>query len=174
MKIGVISDTHDNLMSMQQALDIFKQQAVDLIVHCGDWVAPFAVEYFSQNSGDIPVMGVIGNNIGDTRQVAKRNPLLAKPILFAERHVLEVDIENGRKIACCHGHDRPTLEALISCKKYQAIFTGHTHKVRNEVIDGVLVLNPGTTCHASEGKIIPEATIAIYDSLANTAEIISF
>lgn len=144
---------------------------IELIVHCGDWVAPFAVEFFSKNSGGIPVKGVFGNNEGDIKSIVVRNAKLAKPIQFAERKVLEFEA-GGKRIAVYHGEDKPTLGALIHSKKYDAIFTGHTHRPRNEVIDGVLVLNPGTTCFASEGRIIDEATVALYDSATNTAEIV--
>jgi putative phosphoesterase len=173
MKIGVISDTHDNLPSLKKALELLQQRQVELIVHCGDWVAPFAVEFFSRNSGEIPVKGVFGNNEGDTKSIVIRNAKLAKPIEFAERKVLELQTD-GKSIACYHGEDKPTLDALIHSGKYQAIFTGHTHKVRNEMIGGVLVLNPGTTCHAADSEIIEESSVAIYDSQTNSAEVIVF
>jgi uncharacterized protein len=172
MKIGVISDTHDNLKSMKAALEVLLDRKVELIVHCGDWVAPFAVEFLSKNSGDIPVKGVFGNNEGDTKSIVIKNAKLAKPIEFAERKVLDFEVE-GRHIACVHGEDAPVLDALIHSKKYDAVFTGHTHRTRNEVINEVLVLNPGTTCFASEGQIIDEATVAVYDSETNTAEIVT-
>lgn len=156
---------------MKTALGVLADHKVELIVHCGDWVAPFAVEFLSRNSGDIPVKGVFGNNEGDTKSIVIRNAKLAKPIEFADRKVLEFEAK-GRHIACVHGEDIPTLNALIRSKKYDAVFTGHTHRPQNENIDGVLVLNPGTTCFASEGEIIDEATVAIYDSETNTAEII--
>lgn len=171
MKIGVISDTHDNLKPMQAALQVLLDHKVDLIVHCGDWVAPFAVEFLSKNSGDIPVKGVFGNNEGDTKSIVIRNAKLAKPVEFAERKVLEFTAD-GKHIACVHGEDTPVLDALIRSKKYHAVFTGHTHRPRNEVVGGVLVLNPGTTCFAAEGQIIDEATVAIYDSASNTAKIV--
>ncbi|EDK72866.1 phosphodiesterase, MJ0936 family [candidate division TM7 genomosp. GTL1] len=171
MKIGVISDTHDNLKPLKQALDVLMEHKVDLIVHCGDWVARFTVEFLSKNSGNIPVKGVFGNNEGDTKSIMLRNAKFAKPVEFAERKVLDF-VADGRRIAAYHGEDAPTLDALIRSKKYDAVFTGHTHRPRNEVIDDVLVLNPGTTCFASEGEIIDEATIAIYDTASNTAEII--
>lgn len=171
MKVGVISDTHDNLKSMKAALGVLMDRKVELIVHCGDWVARFAVEFLSKNSGDIPIKGVFGNNEGDTKSIMMRNLKLAKPIEFAERKVLEFEAER-RRIACVHGEDAPVLDALIRSRKYDAVFTGHTHRTRNEVIDGVLVLNPGTTCFASEGQIIDEATVAVYDSETNAAEII--
>ncbi len=172
MKIGVISDTHDNLKSMKAALGVLLDHKVKLIVHCGDWVAPFAVEFLSKNSGDIPVKGVFGNNEGDTKSIVIKNAKLDKTIELAERKVLEFEVED-RCIACVHGEDAAVLDALIHSKKYDAVFTGHTHRTRNEVIDEVLVLNPGTTCFASEGQIIDEATVAIYDSGTNTAEIVT-
>lgn len=156
---------------MQTALKVLMEHDVELIVHCGDWVAPFAVEFFSKHSGDVPVKGVFGNNEGDTKSIVVRNAKLAKPIEFAERKVLELEAD-GKHIAAYHGEDLPTLDALIRSQKYQAVFTGHTHQPRNELVDGVLVLNPGTTCFASEGEIIDVATVAIYDSATNTAQIL--
>jgi len=174
MKIGVISDTHDNLASMLTALAIFKEDEVELIVHCGDWVAPFAVKFFSDNSGDIPVKGVFGNNEGDTKSIVLKNQKLAKPVELAMRKALEFQVPGGAWLVACHGEDTAVLEALIRSRKYQAVFTGHTHAVRNELIDGVRVLNPGSTCFACEGAIVDAATVAIYDSDANTAEVKSF
>jgi putative phosphoesterase len=174
MKIGVISDTHDNLASMQRALEIFKAERVEMIVHCGDWVASFAVKFFADNSGDIPVKGVFGNNEGDTKSIVIKNQKLAKPVEFAERKVLEVALPNGDWLAACHGEDMAMLEALVHSQKYRAVFCGHTHAVRNELVDGVRVINPGATCFAREGRIVDEATVAIYDSATNSAGIKSF
>ncbi len=171
MKIGVISDTHDNLKSMRAALGVLLNHKVELIVHCGDWVAPFAVEFFSKNSGDIPVKGVFGNNEGDTKSIMARNAKLTKPIEFAERKVLEFEA-GGRHIGCVHGEDIPTLDALIRSKKYDAVFTGHTHRSSVENVDGVCVLNPGTTCFAVDAEEEIEATVAIYDTDTNSGEIV--
>lgn len=152
---------------MQAALGVLLEHKVDLIVHCGDWVAPFSVEFLSKNSGDIPVKGVFGNNEGDIKSIMARNAKLAKPVAFAERKVLDFQAEN-RRLACVHGEDAPTLDALISSKKYDAVFTGHTHLPRNEVIDGVLVFNPGSTCFECDGEIVDDATVGIYDTQTNT------
>ena len=171
MKIGVISDTHDNLKPMKAALEVLLNHKVELIVHCGDWVAPFALEFLSKNSGDIPVKGVFGNNEGDIKSIMARNAKLAKPIEFAERKVLEFEA-GGRSIACVHGEDAPTLDALIRSKKYHAVFTGHTHRPIIQDIDGVCVLNPGTTCLAVDAEEEIEATVAIYNTDMNTGEIV--
>ena len=173
MKIGVLSDTHDDLRSTKRALEVFLKRKVDLIVHCGDWVAPFAVEFISRNSGDIPVKGVPGNNEGDIRAIVLRNQKLDKPVQMAERRVLAVELPDGGQVAAYHGDDELILEALIGCGKYKAVFTGHTHAVRNEKVGEVLVLNPGAVCYARNGEIKDEATVAVYDSDANSAEIVT-
>ena len=37
MKIGIISDTHDQVERAEQAAEIFSKEAVDKIYHLGDW-----------------------------------------------------------------------------------------------------------------------------------------
>ena len=43
MKIGVFSDSHDHMENIRKAVDIFLEQKVEKIVHCGDIIAPFMV-----------------------------------------------------------------------------------------------------------------------------------
>ena len=57
MRVGVITDTHDWLAGMEKAAEIFKNEKVDLIIHCGDWVSPFAIEFFMQLI-NVPVKSV--------------------------------------------------------------------------------------------------------------------
>jgi putative phosphoesterase len=59
LKIGVISDTHDNLDSIKRAVAYFAEN-VEIIVHAGDVIAPFSAKIFKE--ADIPVYGVLGNN----------------------------------------------------------------------------------------------------------------
>lgn len=175
MKIGVISDTHDHIEAVAKAVTIFKEKKVEQIVHCGDWVSPYTLAFFGSLMADwnIPVHSVLGNNEGDYRMLFKKNAELKNPVKFADVSVLELTVE-GKKIAVYHGHDEHVLDGLILSDKYVAIFTGHTHVVRNKKEDDVLVLNPGSTSYFSEGKIIDTATVAIYDSASNSAEIITF
>lgn len=177
MIIGIISDTHDRLETIQQALDIFKLQKVEMIIHCGDWVSPFTMEFFDQYCQKInlivPIKSVFGNNEGDYRMINIRNSKLKNPISFSPKIVLELELDR-QKAVVYHGHDKVIMNALIKSQIYEVILTGHTHISRNEVIGKTLIINPGSTSHASLSKIIPNASIAIYDSIKNQAEIISF
>ncbi len=173
MKIGVISDTHDRLDSIIKALEIFRKEKVEFIIHCGDWVSPFTLEFYdAQNSNpSIPTKSVFGNNEGDIKRIIERNAKLKNPIEFASKITLELNIDN-RKIAVFHGHDKVILDALVKSQKYDAVFTGHTHIPYNEYVNKTLVLNPGSTSYTSQSRIVKQASIAIYSSQANTAQIL--
>lgn len=78
MIIGVLSDTHDRLDSLKLAIEVFKKNHVEEIVHCGDWISPFTLEYLDYITGDfkIPIQSVFGNNEGDIRRIIERNSKL--------------------------------------------------------------------------------------------------
>ena len=43
MKIGVLSDSHDNVHMVAKAVELFNDEGVVLVVHAGDFIAPFVV-----------------------------------------------------------------------------------------------------------------------------------
>ncbi|MCD6495052.1 metallophosphoesterase family protein, partial [Candidatus Bipolaricaulota bacterium] len=40
MKIGIISDTHDNMPKIAAAVRLFNEEHIDLVVHAGDFISP--------------------------------------------------------------------------------------------------------------------------------------
>jgi len=175
MKIGIISDTHDNLSGLKKAIEIFKSKEVDQLVHCGDWVSPFTLEFFDEEMKGfkIPVRTVVGNNPGDLKRTIMRNSRMDNPIEWPKRVALAFEVD-GKKAIIFHGDDHDLLDALIASQKYDVVFTGHTHASRNEYIGKTLVLNPGSTSFACKGKIVDKASVAVYDSKTNKAEVITF
>ncbi len=174
MTIGVISDTHDRLDTLRPAIRTFKNEGVGLIVHCGDWIAPFTVAKIvmlvKEHLG-CPLKGVFGNNDGDLFFILTKNYVQGWNIEFSDT-ILELDFE-GRKIAVYHGTDQGITASLIASKRYAAVFTGHTHVPLNEMKDGVLHLNPGSTSYIRNGSIVDEATVAVYDTETHAAQIIA-
>ena len=47
MKIGLISDTHDNIGNILKAVDPINDVNIDIILHAGDFVTPSAIEPFA-------------------------------------------------------------------------------------------------------------------------------
>jgi uncharacterized protein len=175
MIVGIISDTHDNLSGLQKAIQILKEHKIEMLIHCGDWVSPFTLEFFDKQMTDlkIPIKSVVGNNPGDTKRTMMNNAKMQNPIEWAKKVMLVFEIES-KKVVVYHGDDREILSTLIDSQKYDIVLTGHTHAARNEVIGKTLVINPGNTCYACEGKITDKASVAIYNSKTNKAEIIYF
>jgi len=171
MKIGIVSDTHDRLDAIEKVFHIFLDEKVEQIIHCGDWVSPFTIEFFDEMNlqhTKIPVFSVFGNNEGDIKRIIERNNNLAFPVQFAAKTVLELE-RDGKRLATYHGHDKEILSALIASQHYDAVFCGHTHMQFSMSQGKTLVFNPGAICYARESKMIKEASVGIYDSQTNEA-----
>ncbi|MBI2581232.1 metallophosphoesterase [Candidatus Woesearchaeota archaeon] len=164
MKIGVISDTHDQRLRILEAIDIFNREKAELVIHCGDWVSPFSAARFSALK--CPIKGVFGNNDGDKDMHRQRNGN------FIGYHDKEMEIAaDGRKIFVTHGHISQLVENALKSGNYDAVFSGHTHvaHVKNE--GKTLWLNPGTLVDETNEKT-KGMSIAVYDTATNTAKLI--
>lgn len=151
MVIGLISDSHDHVPHIQQAVEIFKEREVELVLHAGDFCSPFTVPPFE----GLSLKGVFGNNDGDHYLLMNKFNAIGAGHLgsFGD---LEVD---GKKIALYHGTNLPITAALEQCGTYDVVVSGHTHERKVENVNGTLAINPGTA-HGFEG----EATIALLDT----------
>ncbi|MBP7964188.1 MAG: metallophosphoesterase family protein, partial [Caldilineaceae bacterium] len=97
-KIAILSDSHDNIWNLEEALVQVNESGADLLVHLGDLVAPFIVAQLAQAFAG-PIHIIQGNNDGDSRlqqQVAANFPHVTLHGIYAE---LTVD---NRKIALIH------------------------------------------------------------------------
>lgn len=164
MKIGVISDTHDQAAFIQEAVRHFNKEKVSLVIHCGDWVSPFILRFFQDLQA--PLRGVFGNNDGDKfRHLVFKNTF-GIDVEYEDRF-LEMTIDN-RSIAVFHGDYAGIVQALVTCGKYDAVFHGHTHQKVNEHFKSTLSLNPGSLMKETS-DLVKEASIAIYDTTHNNA-----
>jgi len=176
MKIGLISDTHDRLETLESAIKKLAQLKVTNIIHCGDWVSPFTLEFFDQTCQkyhlNVPIYSVLGNNDGaDSLRLMERNQALKNPIKFSSKPTLLLKL-NGQRLVVYHGHDKNLLNGLIESDKYDVVFHGHTHIARNEVIGRTLVLNPGSTAKSRSSHFVDDISIAVYDTETKKGKII--
>jgi putative phosphoesterase len=133
MKIGIVSDTHDNLELAEKAVEFFENEEVDKVVHCGDMVAPFTAELFD---GDFDFHAVKGNNDGEWNLKETVEDFGAFYNNIAE---LEFD---GKTIAVYHGIEEEIVEGLVE-KNYDYVFRGHTHRRKTESHGETVEINPG-------------------------------
>ena len=97
MRIGIISDSHDNVWRLDEAIQHLK--AVDVVLHCGDLISPFMVHRLAKGLSSIPIHMVWGNNDGDKLTVAR----IAQnfPVFTIHGEFAELEI-NGLRIAINH------------------------------------------------------------------------
>jgi len=154
VEIGIISDTHDRLDMIDQAITVFNKAKVELVVHAGDFISPFSAARFGELQ--CPLTGVFGNNDGDHRNLTRKFESFGAKVydIIAQVRV------NGRNIAVLHGHREELLQTLIQSKVFDLVVSGHTHIFELNEIEGIKVLNPGECCGYLTGK----CTIAFFDT----------
>lgn len=107
MNIGIISDTHDDLSSLKNAIKIFNERKVEYVIHAGDYVFPGVVKEFRHLNGKL--IGVLGNNDGEKLGLAKNFQEIGG-VLHGEFCNLELD---NLKIAIYHGTSNEMTEAIF-------------------------------------------------------------
>ncbi len=153
MKIGIISDSHDNVWALRKAIE-FLNEKCDLVIHCGDLCSPFSAKELLKLKK--PLYFVFGNNDAEKCKI--------KEILGCKvDYNLELNL-CGKKILVTHGDDALLIKNSIG--KYDIIIHGHTHKKRAEKINGTLIINPGELC----GCLTDKKTLAILDLKSDRVE----
>ena len=136
MLIGIISDTHDHIPHLEQAVNLFRERSVDQVIHAGDFCSPFMIPPFE----GLPLRAVFGNNDGD------------KHLLLEKAREIGADIHGqffkddfgGYHTAVYHGTDDPIRLALCHSGTYDLVISGHTHEKIDTEIGGTRFINPGS------------------------------
>ena len=134
MRIGVVSDTHNNLANVREIVALFNAAGVDRVVHTGDITKAKTLDVLAEL--DAPLHGVFGNN--DVERDALDASIRAHGFAFSEPP-LEV-VWAGRRIVVVHD-PRDLYE--LPADAHDIALHGHTHMYRNERVNGALVFNPG-------------------------------
>jgi putative phosphoesterase len=163
MLIGVISDTHDNLPLVEKAIKRLNDEKVSLVLHAGDFVAPFVIPKFKTLNAKL--IGVFGNNDGDHELLKKRFSETENSEIRGRFAEIDAD---GFKIALLHGDETELLEALINCECFNAIIHGHAHTTGVRKKGKTLIVNPREVCGYLSGK----STMALLDTIRREARIV--
>lgn len=159
MKLGVMADSHDNVPMVRRAVELFNERGAGLVIHAGDFVAPFAVAPLAEL--DCRVVAVFGNNDGERVGLAKR----LEEIGEVHPNLAPAELA-GRRIAAVH---YPELAAPIAAGgAFDLVVYGHTHEIDVRREGATLVLNPGEV----GGWLTGRSTVAVVDLGTMEAEIL--
>lgn len=159
MKIGIISDTHENMPKIRKAVEIFNREEVGVVLHAGDIISPITATEFSRLKA--PFIGVFGNNDGDKLFLTERYKNFGE--IHSKRYEGKFD---GRRLLLIHEPDM--LEALSRSGVYDIIIYGHTHRPEINRQGDTLVINPGE----AGGWITGRATAAILNTETMEADLV--
>ena len=160
MKIGIISDTHDNVWRIDDAIPYLR--STDLVLHCGDLISPFMIHRLGKGLGNIPIHLVWGNNDGDRFTVAKIAQSYPNFTLHGEFMQLE---ENGFRIAMIHYPE--IARQLVLSENFDLVCYGHDHTAIQETLGETVLLNPGEIM-GMNGR----STLALFETETHRAELI--
>jgi uncharacterized protein len=150
MKIGILSDTHDHVPRVKQAVARFQAAGVSRLLHAGDICSPFVFLVFRE--AKMPFTAVFGNNDGEWLFLYK----LAKDLGEMKKGPIGFEL-GGKRIALMH--EPAFLDALADSGHLDLIVYGHTHEIEERRRSQALILNPGEGC----GYLKDRATAMIVD-----------
>ncbi len=170
MIIGVISDTHDKLETIERALKYFNDRTVEYIVHCGDWKNISTMMYFAELAAQLslPVRAVLGNRDEDVSAFTSYAVGTPGDFILIEDII---SLDEGKVIAV-HGHHLPTLKKVMKDESVRIVLRGHSHKPLIEKQDDKLIVNPGSTAFSIPRSKQWRPSVAIVDTDKGSAELV--
>ncbi|MDE0064838.1 MAG: YfcE family phosphodiesterase [Gammaproteobacteria bacterium] len=161
MRIGVVSDTHNNLRNVGKIVELFNDSDVARVVHTGDITQAKTLDALAGLVA--PLFGVFGNNDCEReslqRAIATHGFNFQDPPFECTWH--------GRRIVVVH--DPRDLENLAH-NRHDLALHGHTHLYRLTRSAGRLEFNPGECA----GHLKGYNAVGVVDLETMEAELLRF
>lgn len=162
MRIGIVSDTHNNLKNVRQIVSLFNDAGVEKVVHTGDISQAKVMNEFA--ALDAPLFGVYGNN--DQGELASLEAAASEMGFHFIQPPLALEWAGKRIVVV---HDPLELEPLDT-HAYDVILHGHTHRLRVERNQHHMIFNPGECAGFMSGM----NAIGVLDLLSLEHELLKF
>ncbi len=158
--IGILSDSHDNMTAVRLAVRLFNDAKCELVIHAGDFVAPFAA--LELHNLVCPVKAVFGNCDGEKKGLVAAfegmGEITAAPLGFEYA---------GRRFVVSHLEiPAPVRRGVRTC---DVLVVGHTHKAKLRREHGVLIVNPGE----AGGWLYGKSTVALLNPKDLSVEVVT-
>lgn len=160
MRIGVVSDTHNNLRNVERIVELFRDADVERVFHTGDITQPGTLRALAQV--EVPILGVFGNN--DEREALLETAAGLAVELADPPFAWELA---SRRILVAHDPIEFEGAAQEGC---DVLLHGHTHRRTLETRDGSLLFNPGECA----GHLAGHQTVGVVDLGTLEAELLHF
>jgi putative phosphoesterase len=138
MIVAVLSDIHDNIWNLADALEQVRAASAEVMFFCGDLCAPFTLTQLGHDFSG-PVHCVFGNNDGDPRLLLQNAQAAGNVTLHGQLADLTLA---GRRMAVNHYPE--IARSMAGSGDFDLVCYGHNHIARVESVGERTVLaNPG-------------------------------
>lgn len=136
MKLGVLSDTHEDVGNLEVALAAYRAEGIIQVIHCGDMTTAAT----ARSLEGFKVVYVDGNMDHGLPEIYRtlRDLSSHSVVLPTYEGVIE-----GVSIGVTHGDNENELRRLVDSGNHQYVFHGHTHRRRDEMHGSTRIYNPG-------------------------------
>lgn len=169
MRVGVVSDVHNNVEALSYALDHLRD--CDLVLSLGDLVSDYRVDPrivgLARERGLVSIVGNHEKSILLHPGSQIRSKLSQDTLAFLRDLPASRDIElDGRHLHVAHGspwddptdyrctyvieQDRHALSRVAATTSADVVLLGHTHRAMGVRVENTLVVNPGTCGEARD------------------------
>jgi putative phosphoesterase len=158
MRIGIISDTHDQVARTARAVRLLTAAGAEALVHCGDLTGPDVV----YACAGPPAYFVFGNNDFDETGLRRAMADIDAACLGTSGEIAL----GGRRLAVTHGDLSRELKRLAA-RRPDYLFFGHSHRPADERVGPTRWVNPGALHRA------PSWTVALIDLSADAVRLLT-
>jgi len=113
MKIGLISDTHNDIELVQKAIAIFKERNISVIIHAGDLTSSKIISLFK----GFDCKFVLGNCDIDVEEI---NAIANECGFGCVEHSCQFTLD-GKRFIVFHGNNVPMFRDAVNSGKYDYI-----------------------------------------------------
>lgn len=147
MKIGVVSDSHDNLKGLKWAFGKMAEMGIDKVLHLGDIISPFVpLRIRDMYGGDL--WAITGNNDGDLVRLEANFKKVGFHIFTEEQAFITLGDRN-----IVFMHEPRLLDELALSGEFDLVLYGHTHERNVKRVRDALIINPGELYGYISGKV---------------------
>ena len=143
--LGIISDTHGQIGPTKRARELFDEQGVSIVIHCGDIGSTEIVRIFA----GVEAHFVYGNTDGEN-DAFRRAAEETDNTLHGWYGSLECC---DKQIFFLHGHQSGRFDAELHSEQWDMICFGHTHCPTLQQFGRTLLVNPGALHRVSVPQV---------------------
>ncbi|HSN93722.1 MAG TPA: YfcE family phosphodiesterase [Anaerolineaceae bacterium] len=159
MQIAVISDTHNNIISLEKAIQEIQRRGINNLIHCGDVTFSHTLKacknlkiYLAYGNGDLDQQDILD-------QLHSLNP-------ESSAGSIQDFILDRQRIFVTHGDIQSSVQKALASGLYDWVLQGHTHRFKDELYGQTKWLNPG----ALGGRPFYNESFAVIDTVTRTVE----